>query len=171
MSDNEIMLRVKAGDLKKMALLFTRYQDALYGFLFHLSRDAAASEDMVQNVFFRMLKYRHTFTGSGELRTWMYHIARNVLKDHHHAAGREPIEPNREYPPNAHEKLEQQEAETKLYAALQKLNMEHKEVITLNRLQELPQPEVARLLNISQGAVRTRVYRAIQELKKIYHEM
>lgn len=41
-----------------------------------------ASEDMVQNVFYRMLKYRHTFTGKGEFKVWMFHLGRNMLRDH-----------------------------------------------------------------------------------------
>ena len=65
-----------------MGLLFKRYHRPLFGFLFHMTSQREASEDMVQNVFYRMLKSRHTFTGNGEFKTWMYHLARNVLKDH-----------------------------------------------------------------------------------------
>lgn len=59
------MLQVKAGDVDKMGLLFERYHRKLFGFLYHLTGRADASEDLVQNVFYRMLKYRHTFTGEG----------------------------------------------------------------------------------------------------------
>src|ERR1700754_1990786 len=82
------MLKVKSGDLDKMALLFQRYHRPLYGFLYHMTGQRESSEDMVQNVFYRMLRSRHTFTGDGEFRTWMYHLARNVLKDHLKSAGR-----------------------------------------------------------------------------------
>src|SRR5689334_19741720 len=76
------MLQVKNGELDKMALLFKRYHRQLFGFLFNMNGQREASEDMVQNVFYRMLRSRHTFTGNGEFKTWMYHLARNVLKDH-----------------------------------------------------------------------------------------
>ena len=66
------MLRVKAGDLNRMGLLFERYHRELFGFLYHSSSDADTSEDMVQTVFYRMLKYRHTFTGEGAFSSWMY---------------------------------------------------------------------------------------------------
>src|ERR1700759_4883158 len=88
-SDNSLMLKVKSGDLDKMALLFQRYHRPLYGFLYHMTGQREASEDMVQNVFYRMLRSRHTFTGDGEFKTWMYHLARNVVKDHYKKAGRE----------------------------------------------------------------------------------
>ena len=74
------MLRVKAGDLNRMGLLFERYHRELFGFFYHISSNADAGEDMVQTVFYRMLKYRHTFTGEG-FRTWMYRVARNVFAD------------------------------------------------------------------------------------------
>src|SRR5580704_18228907 len=76
------MLKVKSGDLDKMALLFQRYHRSLYGFLYHMTGQRESAEDMVQTVFYRMLKSRHTFTGEGEFKTWMYHVARNVLSDH-----------------------------------------------------------------------------------------
>ena len=75
------MLQVKAGDLERMSLLFERHHRALFGFLFHLTQRREASEDMVQMVFYRMLKYRNSFTGGSNFSGWMYHIARNVLKD------------------------------------------------------------------------------------------
>src|ERR1700742_1666571 len=75
------MLQVKAGDLERMSLLFERHHRALFGFLFHLTLRREASEDMVQTVFYRMLKYRNSFTEASSFSGWMYHIARNVLKD------------------------------------------------------------------------------------------
>ena len=75
------MLKVKAGDLDKMGLLFERYHRPLFGFLYHTTGQVAHSEDLVQTVFYRMLKYRHTFSGEGEFRTWMFHLARNVVND------------------------------------------------------------------------------------------
>ena len=55
------MLQVKAGDLDKMGLLFERYHRPLFGFLFRMTGQTEASEDMVQTVFYRMLKYRVFF--------------------------------------------------------------------------------------------------------------
>src|SRR5512145_2992833 len=46
-----------------------------------MSNHRESSEDMVQTVFYRMLKYRHTFNGNGTFKAWMYYLAINVLKD------------------------------------------------------------------------------------------
>jgi RNA polymerase sigma factor (sigma-70 family) len=81
LTDNSLMLKVKEGDLDKMGLLFERYHRQLYGFLFHMTYKKEVAEDMVQHTFYKMLKYRNSFTGSGEFVHWMYTVARNVLKD------------------------------------------------------------------------------------------
>src|ERR1700748_3330799 len=75
------MMQVKAGELERMSLLFERHHQALFGFLFHLTQRREASEDMGQTVFYRMLKYRNSFHEGSNFSGWMYHIARNVLKD------------------------------------------------------------------------------------------
>ncbi|WP_217452182.1 RNA polymerase sigma factor [Mucilaginibacter humi] len=81
LTDNAIMLKVRDGDLDRMGLLFERYHRQLYRFLYHMTYQREASEDMVQVIFYKMIKYRNSFTGTGEFVHWMYTIARNVLKD------------------------------------------------------------------------------------------
>lgn len=167
------MLRVKAGDLDKMGLLFQRYRHPLYGFLFHMTNRREASEDMVQTVFYRMLKYRHTFTGAGELVSWMYHLARNVLKDEAKKNRYLAVEPDilthrANDDQNAAERLEHSQETEKLYRAIRRLSDDHREVVVLHRLQELKHREIAGILDIREDAVRARLYRAMQELKRVY---
>ncbi|MBC8153047.1 MAG: RNA polymerase sigma factor [Bacteroidetes bacterium] len=169
------MLRVKAGDLNRMGLLFERYHRELFGFLYHISHNPHASEDMVQTVFYRMLKYRHTFTGEGQFRTWMYHVARNVLVDaaqqnkssaHHRDVA--------EYADRigggvlADEVLQKKEEAATLQQAMARLSADHREVLVMSRYQELKYEEIARILGLTESAVKVRVYRAMNELKKIY---
>jgi len=175
LTDNAIMLKVKAGDLDKMGLLFERYHRPLYGFLFHMTYQREASEDMVQQVFYKMLKYRHTFTGTGEFIHWMYSIARNSLKDQGKRKKlqmqQEGVEEMADRLPGGtipDEQLEKKQAKLELYKAMEKLSDDHREVLTLNRFQELKHQEIAQILNISEVAVKTRVHRALQELKNIY---
>jgi len=169
------MLKVKAGDVDRMGLLFERYNRKLYGFLFHLSHKREASEDMVQNVFYRMLKYRHTFTEESNFTAWMYHIARNVLKDQvkkYEISNRyDHIDDHEERIPggiSADEQLEKRQARVELYDAMRKLSDDNRELLTLSRFQELKYSEIGQMLGINEGAVKVRVYRAMQELKNIY---
>jgi len=169
------MLKVKAGDLDRMGLLYERHHRALYGFLFYMTGQRESSEDMVQNVFYRMLKYRHTFSGEGEFRTWMYHLARNVLKDQvkktkktgHQVEISEWEERIGGGTPADKEFHRRQEMKA-LQHAMSQLNAESREVLVLSRYQELKYGEIARILDISEGAVKLRVHRAIGQLKSIY---
>lgn len=169
------MLRVRAGDLDKMGLLFERYHRELFGFLYHMSSNPDTSEDMVQTVFYRMLKYRHTFTGEGPFRTWMYHIARNVLNDtvqqNKRSAQQQDLGAYAERIGGgvaADESLQREQELALLQDALARLSPEHREVLVLSRYQELKYEEIARILNTTEGAVKVRVHRAMNELKTIY---
>lgn len=175
LADNAVMLKVKSGDLDKMGLLFERYHKALYGFLYRMSGQKEVSEDMVQNVFYRMIRYRNTFTGEGEFKTWMYHLARNVLNDHHKknkAASQHQdvteLESRIGGGKLADEQIQKEQELNMLNNAIASLSEESREVLILSRYQELKYDEIAGILNISEGNVKVRVYRAIQQLKSIY---
>jgi RNA polymerase sigma-70 factor, ECF subfamily len=175
LTDNAIMLSVKAGELDKMGLLFERYHRALYNFFFYMVNHRESSEDMVQNAFFRMLKYRHTFTGEGEFRTWMYHLARNILQDHRKknkkVAEQRPIGEWENCLPGgmmADERLHKKQEAKALQLAMARLHYESREVLILSRFQDLKYSEIGRILDINEGAVKVRVHRAMNQLKQIY---
>ncbi|HUB60803.1 MAG TPA: RNA polymerase sigma factor [Puia sp.] len=171
------MLKVKSGDLDKMALLFQRYHRPLYGFLFHMTGQRESSEDMVQTVFYRLLKSRHTFTGEGEFKTWMYHVARNVLSDHFKGSRRAGVhveiaglEEKLGGDTGLFERVEKRLAVQALQKAMAALSPESREILVLSRFQELKGAEIANILDISIGAVKVRIYRAIREMKTLYLE-
>lgn len=175
LSDNHLMLKVKGGDLDKMGLLFERYHRVLFGFLYHSIGNRATSEDLVQTVFYRMLKYKHTFTGEGEFKTWMYHLARNVLNDfikkNHRIVYQEDIKITSERAfsePSIEANIEKKQENEALHKALNKLSAEHKEVLILSRFQELNYQEIAQIMNTSEGNIKVKVHRAIKELKSIF---
>jgi RNA polymerase sigma-70 factor (ECF subfamily) len=166
------MLKVKNGDIDKMGLLYERYHRQLYRFLFNMTRQKELSEDMVQNIFFRMLKYPSGFVGFGEFKTWMYHIARNTVYDHFRKVKRTPSHSDLT---NWVEKIEgeqstdaqmEKDQELKiLEIAMDKLSDENRELLILCRYQELKYHEIARILNTTEGAIKVRVHRALNQLK------
>jgi RNA polymerase sigma-70 factor (ECF subfamily) len=172
------MLLVKGGDLDMMKLLFNRHCRSLYNFLYHMTHDKEASEDMVQNVFYRMLKYRHTYSGKGEFVTWMFHLGRNILKDEFKKQKRsgnydelEEVSEKISGGILADEQLGKKQAQHQLYRAMEKLNEEEREILVLNKFQELRYHEIAQILNINEGAVKVRIHRAFIQLKSIYLKM
>ncbi|WP_235206997.1 RNA polymerase sigma factor [Pedobacter sp. V48] len=177
LNDEQLMQLVKAGDLDKMSLLFKRHCRSLYGFLYHMTHDRVASEDMVQNVFYRMLKYRSSYVGTGTFQTWMFHIARNVLKDNgkrrHPVPWSDKMEglaENLTDGNTADQQLEKKHDQQQLYRAVELLKVQDREILTLSKFQELKYHQIAQILNISEGSVKVRVHRALNELKNIYQK-
>lgn len=171
-SDNALMLKVQQGHREAMGLLFERYHRRLFGFFYHLSGQQDLSEDLVQNVFYRMLKYPHTFIGEGKFTTWMFHLARNVWADHYKKQKKMPTGEIKE------KQVLWEEADTGaedqlslLRKALDFLSPERKEVLLLSRYQGLRYQEIAELLNCSEANIKVKVFRAIQDLRKIFRQL
>ena len=169
------MNSVREGNLDKMSLLFSRNYRSLYIFLYHMTHDKADSEDMVQNTFYRMLKYRHSYSGAGSFQTWMYHIARNVLKDHVKKRHTMPISDKMEWvaetltdEKTAGDQLEKKQDKLELHNAIGLLKSEEREVLIMSKFQELKYQQIATILGITEGAVKVKVHRALNELKLIY---
>jgi RNA polymerase sigma factor (sigma-70 family) len=84
-TDDRLMVAVQAGDLSRLGDLFERHHRALFQFFLRLTGDSQASEDLVQDVFLRMLRYRATYQPGSQMRTWMYRLARNAHIDRYHS--------------------------------------------------------------------------------------
>src|SRR5215469_4491929 len=81
MGDEQTMQEVRDGDVDKLELLFDRHHRALYHYFLHLTGNTAVSEDLVQEVFFRILKYRQSYRPETNFRAWMFQIGRNAYLD------------------------------------------------------------------------------------------
>ena len=163
------MQEVRDGDVGKLELLFDRHHRALYHYFLHLTGNAAASEDLVQEVFFRILKYRQSYRPETNFRAWMFQIGRNAYLDQ---AGRNKGEvamPEGGPEIGAPEPLPDRELETKqetalLRRALAGLPTDKREVIVMSRFLDLKYEEIASILKCEVGTVKVRVYRALREL-------
>jgi RNA polymerase sigma-70 factor (ECF subfamily) len=172
------MIKVKDGDLDKLGLLFERYKKPLFGFFYGMNRDTAVSEDLVQNVFFRILKYRYLFREQGEFRTWMFHIARNVSHDHFRKSkwkGQDDLDKWKdrlaEDGNNRQEEYQHQEEHQLLVMALDRLPEDKREILLLSKYQEKKYKEIGEILGCSEGAVKVKVFRALQDLKDVYKKL
>ncbi len=169
MEDQHIMEEVRAGDVGKLEILFDRHHQALFRYFIRLTGDRTASEDLVQDVFFRILKYRRSYQPETPFRAWAYQIARNAFMDH---VGRRKSEVA--LPESAAElsspepapdrQLEGKEESALLRRALAALPREKREVLVMSRYQDLKYEDIASVLNCEVGTVKVRVYRALREL-------
>lgn len=177
LGDNILMTKVKNGDLDKLGLLFERYKKPLFGFFYGMNKDTAVSEDLVQNVFFRILKYRNLFREEGEFRTWMFHIARNVSHDHFRKIkwkGKEDIDHWKDQlasNENRQEEYRHDDEIQLLSRAMDKLPEDKREILLLSKYQEKRYREIGEILGCTESAVKVKVFRALQELKEIYRQM
>src|ERR1041385_6947124 len=88
-SDEQVMSAVKNGDLEKLGVLFERHHRVLFDFFAKMIGSRMIAEDLVQDVFFRILKYRRTFRYGSHFKAWMFHIARNARADYYNKHGNE----------------------------------------------------------------------------------
>jgi len=178
MSDNYYIQGVKAGDVHQLEPLYQKYRQELMGYFFRrTSGKDSLSQDLVQQVFMRIIKYRHTYKDGAAFRPWMYQLARNVFIDEYRSwqplanastlQQQEYVDPE----PSTHTRLEQQEAVYFLQKALQQLPAESQQLIDLCKYQALPYRKVAQILNISEGNVKVRLHRSIKALSKVYLQL
>lgn len=175
-SDNEIMLDVKNGDVDRLGILFDRYHKHLFNYFLSGTQRRDASDDLVQEVFLRMLKYRGSFKDDGVFKVWMFSIAANARKDYYrkHSVRHEAIENAGDIVdlgPSPEDNVMLDDDIESLKKALKLLPHDMREVIVLSRYQNMRYKEIGEVVGCSEGAVKVRVHRAMKELTGIYHTL
>lgn len=176
-SDLALMQLIKSGDIDKLAILYERYKKPLFSYFFRLSGNRERSEDMVQTVFYRILKSYKQFKAKSKFTTWMFSIAHNVLVDSFKKRENKNLLSdmtdfeNREVAGDVVDEIEKKEQVKLLKMAMKRLSLEKREPLILSRYEGLKYKEIAKIMNISESAVKVRVFRAIEELRQIYFEM
>jgi RNA polymerase sigma factor (sigma-70 family) len=174
-SDGLLMERVQAGDTAQLALLFERYHVALFRYVLHLTHNRAVSEDLVQEVFFRVLKYARSYDSRLSFPVWIYGMARNAYFDSLHERRAEVSNADlgeiRSRDPMPEELIVRKQDQVFLEEALQQLRQDKREVLVLSRFHNLRYEEIARILGCDVGAVKVRVYRALKELRGKFCEL
>lgn len=170
MTDETLMLCVKNGDLDKAALLYERHKSKMFRFfLFKSNNDREDSNDCVQQVFYRLIKYRNSFREDGNFLSWLYSIAQNVkiqnFKDKSRIAGENMPEAEMQV-----YELKNDDHEA-LHKAIGMLPEPYREVIIMSKIMEMKYLEIAKVCDCSEGLVKVRVFRAMQVLKENYKKI
>jgi RNA polymerase sigma-70 factor (ECF subfamily) len=172
-SDGDVMRQVRDGDVGQLGILFERHHGRLYNYCLRITGDPETSRDLVQEVFFRILKYRASYRDDGSFLPWFYRMARNACFDHLRSSGREvPAEVEAmDVPspaPAPTEEAERREEVRRLSRALGRLPVEKRELLVMARFGSLGYREMAEVLGTTAGALRVRVHRALKELREVY---
>ena len=176
LTDNALMLKVKSGDLNTLGLLYERHKKRVFGFFYNMNHNPSLSEDLVQNVFVRMLKYRHTYSGQGSFLAWMFSMARNVRYDHHKKYGYTHTDLSNvtyklEESSTVEKEMDQKDTISLIKRAMMKLDDEKREILVLSKFKEMKFSEIGKVLGCSEGAAKVKAHRALKDLKHIVHGM
>jgi RNA polymerase sigma factor (sigma-70 family) len=174
LSDQELMRIVQGGDFSPASEIYDRYSGRIYNFALRFLKSPEAAEDATQEVFVKMIKHAKQFQGDAKLSTWLFSITANWCRDYLRKADNKVKETEDvlvTLPASAEDspdrKLERRENAALIQNALQELTSEQREAILLSRYQGLSYAEIAQIAGCSEGAVKTRVFRAMETLKKL----
>ncbi len=166
------MREVRNGDVRRLEALFDRHAPTFLRYSMKMTGNRAWSEDLVQEIFVRILRHRETFRDGFLFTTWAFRIARNAYVDQYRKRRWEvSTEKPVERPVEATDELETEQDLRLLRRALAQLPEPQREVLVLARFQQMPYEDIAELLDIEVGTVKTRVHRAIKQLRDIYQDL
>jgi RNA polymerase sigma factor (sigma-70 family) len=176
MTDEMIMEAVKNGDLQQVSLLFERYHKRIFNFLARMAMDRELAEDLTQNVFLRIMKYRASYREGNRFEAWIYQVARNVFSDHYTVHKNRfsdfvDVEKVSDHIKDNDEASELDEKEKLLHQSMALLSEEQRELLILTRFQHMKYEDVATIMDTTVANIKVKVHRAIAKLREHYFEL
>ena len=160
-TDEELAARVAGGDEAALAELLHRYERGLASFL-HRQTGGRDAEDLFQETWLRVVRHADRFDPTRKFSTWMFQIAVNLARDWHRRPPLEPAEPNdRAFVPPASDRADVEIDAARLHAALPE---EQREVLVLRFYHDLREEDVAEILGVPRGTVKSRAHNALKKL-------
>ena len=184
LGDAELIAFIKAGKLGAFTALVDRHQRSLINFFYHLGWDRQVAEDCAQEVFLRLHKHLATYEPEAKFTTFLYRVARNLWIDRLRSAAvhgkvvsleatggpgeertlRERVSSGGPSPVDI---LSRRETEESLKRAIDLLPEEQKAVLVLSEMQGLKYQDIAAILEIPIGTVKSRMHTAMEKLKEM----
>jgi RNA polymerase sigma-70 factor (ECF subfamily) len=174
---------LQAGSEQAYAYLMAVYQNSIYNLAYHIVENGAEAADVLQDVFVKVFRGIKHFHGSCSLKTWIYRIAVHEASNHRRGWLRrrlrevfslddEAVGP--EFAPagtislneTPYESLQQAERQHLVRQALASLSQPYRTVVVLREIEELTYEEIAQVLGISEGTVKSRLMRGRELLKR-----
>jgi RNA polymerase sigma factor (sigma-70 family) len=173
-SDAVLIRECQQGKVDAFRELYRRHQKSVRSMLGHLC-DPVMLEDLVQEVFMKAWKGLPNMRGSAQFSTWLYRIAWNVGADYRRSMAQQRQRAQQQeimyaaMDTSTHS-LQQMHHQDLVSRGLQQLSADHAIVIVLHDLQDLPQSEIAEILKIPIGTVKSRLFHARQILRQFFQE-
>ena len=186
-SDEALLMAYRAGDARAFERLVARHEKPVWNFLRRFVANAATAEDLLQEVFLRVVKSAHAeeseWRGAAKFSTWLYTIARNLCVDHarravhrdaasldgpgHAAADTEATLHDRiaSSDPAPDARVADRQAKARIDAAIAALPSDQREVFLMREVMEMPFAEIAAAVGVSEPTVKSRMRYALEKLR------
>lgn len=188
LTDEQLLARYKTGDDESLADLIRRYEHELFAFLYRFVADQAAAEDLFQETFIQVHRNAASFDPQRRFRPWLFTIAANKARDYLRAHGRRTIHSLDNSPahggsgdegatfldlmasdtPTPPTELGRAEDLARVSAVLAELPAAYREVLVLAYFHEFPYKDIAEMLHIPLGTVKSRLHAAVASFAKAY---
>ncbi len=176
--DAELMLRVKEGDAASFALLLDRHRKPVIHFLYRMVQNQAVAEELAQEVFLRVYRARASYEPTAKFTTWLFrialHVALNSLRDgkpeklqesldmeNEDSAGRQLPDRN----PTIEQELLHRVKLDEVRRAIDALPTKQRAAVLMHKYEEMEYTQIARVLNCSESAVKSLLFRAYETLR------
>lgn len=185
-SDAELVKQFKEGDTSAYEEIVRRYQDRVFTLSLRWMRDEQIAREVSQDAFLALYRALPNFRGDAKLSTWIYRVVVNHCKNRRlyrrrrHTDHHEPLEgrrrandddaPARQFAhqgPGTDADLHRNEAEQLVHEALDKLDEEQRMIIVMRDIEDLDYAEIAEILGLARGTVKSRLHRARSQLARV----
>jgi RNA polymerase sigma-70 factor, ECF subfamily len=173
--DITLILLFRNGDLSAFEELVRRNEDRIYNLCRYMLHDVSDAQDAAQDTFIKAYKSLKEFRPGASLSTWLYRIAVNTCLDHQKKSRHDPLsgevlsEELLSSDLSPEDKYQAKKTTEAIQSALQKLPEKLRSAIVLREIEELTYEEIALVLDTSVGTVKSRISRAREELRAIFH--
>ena len=181
-SDAEVMLRAKAGDQSAFEYLVQKYRRPMVSFMYRMARNAAAAEDLAQEVFLRVYRSRESYEASAKFTTWLYRIATNLAVNHTRDTRHERPEvqvsldePDEESGTtlevpdgalNAEQAMVRRERMLAIRKKVEALPEQQRLAVIMHKYQQMDYKQIAEVLKKSESATKSLLFRAYETLRE-----
>ncbi|BAC91525.1 sigma-70 family RNA polymerase sigma factor [Gloeobacter violaceus] len=171
-SDEQLVWRASRSDGQAFRELYRRYVSKVRGLLYQMMSDIESLDDLTQEVFVKVFKALPGFRGDAQFSTWLFRIAVNCCQDARRRRARRPMAvpiDNLPLAARGEDPLGRLDREQLVSQALATLKEEHRDVVILHDLHDRPQDEIAKLLNVPVGTVKSRLFYARRQLREWFY--
>lgn len=183
--DQELVARTQAGDAEAFDELVVKYTPRLYGLVYNMTSNHEDTGDLLQDIFAKAFRSIGGFRGQSSFYTWIHTIAVNMTINFVKKRGRrftmslddvdsgiqnDPVFIEATSGSDPRREAGLGELQKRLNAALQTLSNEHRAVVTMFDIQGMPHAEIAKILKVSEGTVRSRLFYAHRQLQNHLQE-